>query len=61
MRIKKKNLQKEDKIQKKIVSKYNSQDFAQTQENFAWSHDCETINFRNSVQGLMAIAYSIGF
>ena len=30
----------------KLVLKYNSQDFAQTQENFAGLHDCET--FRNS-------------
>ena len=28
--------------------KYNSQDFAQTQENFAQSHDRETVTFRNS-------------
>ena len=27
---------------------YNSQDFAQTQENFARSHDRETVTFRNS-------------
>ena len=27
---------------------YNSQDFAETQENFAQSHDLETVTFRNS-------------
>ena len=48
MGIKKKKLQKEVEMQKKIVCKYNSQDFAQTQGNFAWSHDRETVTFRNS-------------
>ena len=27
---------------------YNSQDFAQTQENFARLHDRETVTFKNS-------------
>ena len=49
MGIKKKKLQKEVEMQKKIVCKYNSQDFAQTQRNFARSHDRETVTFRNSV------------
>ena len=33
-----------------LVCTYNSQDFAQTQENFARSHAHETVTFRNSVQ-----------
>ena len=35
-------------MQKKLVCAYNSQDFAQTQENFARSQDRETMTFRNS-------------
>ena len=31
---------------------YKSQDFAQTQENFARSHDRETVIFRNSAYTL---------
>ena len=37
-------------MQKKIIiGAYNFQDFAQTQENFARSHNRETVTFRNSV------------
>ena len=35
-------------MHKFLVCAYNSQDFAQTQENFARSHDRETVTFRNS-------------
>ena len=35
-------------MHKFLVCLYNSQDFAQTQEYFAWSHDRETMTFRNS-------------
>ena len=45
MSIIKKKLQK---CKKKLVCAYNSQDFAQTQENFARSQDRETMTFRNS-------------
>ena len=31
-----------------LVWVYTSQDFAQTQQNFARSHDRETVTFRNS-------------
>ena len=31
-----------------LVCGYKSQDFAQSQENFAWSHDHQTVTFRNS-------------
>ena len=48
MGIKKKKLKKRLKCKKKIVRKYNYQDFAQTQGNFARSHDRETVTFRNS-------------
>ena len=33
------------------VCAYNSQDFAQTPENFARSHDRVTVTFRNSAGG----------
>ena len=36
-----------------FVCAYNSQDFAQTQENCARLHDCETVTFRNSEISLM--------
>ena len=35
-------------MHKFLVCAYNSQYFAQTPENFAQSHDCETRTFRNS-------------
>ena len=44
----KKKLKKEVKIHKFLVCAYNSQDFAQTQENFARSQDRATVTFRNS-------------
>ena len=40
--------EKEVKIHKFLVCAYNSQDFAQTPENFAWSLDRKTVTFRNS-------------
>ena len=39
---------KQVKMQKFLVSAYKSQDFAQSQENFARSHDRVTVTFRNS-------------
>ena len=44
---KKKN--KEVKMHIFLVCTDNSQDFAQTAENFARSHNCQTVTFRNSV------------
>ena len=38
-------------MHKFLVCAYNSQYFAQTQENFARSRDRETVKFRNSVFG----------
>ena len=46
----KKKLKKEVKIHIFLGCTYNSQDFAQTQENVVQSHDCETMTFRNSAQ-----------
>ena len=45
--MKKKNV-KEVKMHKFLVHAYKSQDFAQSQNNFARAHDRETITFRNS-------------
>ena len=39
---------KEVKIYKFLVCACKSQDFAQSQKNFARSHDHETVTFRNS-------------
>ena len=39
---------KEVNMHKFWVCAYKSQDFAQGQENFARSHDRETVTFRNS-------------
>ena len=44
----KKKLKKEAKKHKFLVCAYNSQHFAQTQENVARSHDRATVTFRNS-------------
>ena len=41
---------KQVKMQKFLVSAYKSQDFAQSQENFARSHDRVTVTVRNSAQ-----------
>ena len=38
-------------MHKFLVSKYQSQNVAQSQENFARSHDRETVTFRNSELG----------
>ena len=38
---------KEVKIHDIFVCAFKSQDFTQSQENFARSHDCETVTFRN--------------
>ena len=42
-----------------LVSAYNSQDFAQSQENFARSHDGETVTFRNSATAPSPLSYLI--
>ena len=39
-------------MHKVLVSAYKSQDFAQSQKKFAWSHDRETVTLRNSGQTL---------
>ena len=44
----KKNYVKEVEMNKSVVSAYKSQDFAQSQKFFAWSHNRETVTFRNS-------------
>ena len=41
-----------------LVCAYNSQDFAQTQENVARSHDRETVTFRNSEHNARHLLYS---
>ena len=38
----------EVKMHKFLVCAYNSQDFKQTQENYAQLHNRETVTFRNS-------------
>ena len=38
-----------------LVCKYNFQDFAQTQENFARSHKHVTVTFRNSAWDLVFV------
>ena len=43
----KKKLRKKVKINKCLVCAYNSQDFAQIQENFARLHDRTTVKFIN--------------
>ena len=40
------------KIMNFPVCKYKSQNFAQSQQNFASSGDGETVTFRNSVKGV---------
>ena len=44
----KKKTVKEVKMHKFLVCAYKSQDIAQSEENFARSHDRETVTFRNS-------------
>ena len=44
-------------MDKYLVCPYNSQEFAQTQENFARSHDRETVTFRNS--GMVAFSQPV--
>ena len=39
---------KEVKMHNFLLSAYNSQDFAQSQENFARLQDRETVTFKNS-------------
>ena len=57
-----KKQKREVTMHKFLVCAYNSKDFTQTQENFARSHDCETMTFRNSAGGVFvnnkAISYS---
>ena len=43
-----KRRKKEVKMHTFLICAYKSPDFAQTPENFARSHDCETMTFRNS-------------
>ena len=45
---------REVKMQEFSVCTYNSQDFAQTQENVAQSHNHETVTFRNYV-GILSV------
>ena len=45
----KKKAVKEVKMHKFLLSAYKTQDFAQSQENFARSYDRVTVTFRNSV------------
>ena len=45
----KKKQKKKVKMHISLDFAYNSQDFAQTQDNFARLHDRETVTFRNSV------------
>ena len=43
-----KNKKKKDvKMHKSLVCAYNSQNFVQTRQNFALSHDRVTVTFRN--------------
>ena len=42
-----------------LVCTYNSQDFAQIQENLARSHVRETVTFRNSVQPVQQACFFI--
>ena len=44
----KKNTAKEVKMHKYLVCACKSQDFAQSQKFFAWSHDRVTVTFNNS-------------
>ena len=44
----KKNTLKEVKMHKFLVCAYKYQDFAQSRNNFARSHDRETVTIRNS-------------
>ena len=46
----KKKTVKEVKMHKSLVWACKTQDFAQSQTNFAWLHDCETVTFRNSAK-----------
>ena len=45
--------EKEVKMHKHLVCPYNSQYFAQTPENFARSHDRETVTFRNPAPSVL--------
>ena len=45
--MKKKLKKKKVKIHNFFVCAYNSQDFAQTQDNYVRSHDREPVTFRN--------------
>ena len=44
------------KVHDFLVHVYTSQDFAQTQQNFAPSHDGETVTFQNSAEDLPTLA-----
>ena len=47
--LRKQQQQQKVKMHNFLVCAYNSQDFAQTEENFVQLHDHETVTFRNSV------------
>ena len=57
----KKKLEKDVKMHKFLVCAYNSKDFAQTQENFARSHDRETVTFRTPASVLDNIQIFVCF
>ena len=57
--IMKKKLKKVVKMHKFLICAYNSQDFAQTQENFAPSHDGTTVTFRNSVHSKLILRVNL--
>ena len=44
-----------------LVWVYTSQDFAQTQQNFARSHDRETVTFRNSGCRVIGLTIAVVF
>ena len=48
----KKKTVKEVKMHKFLVCAYKSQDFAQSLENYARSHDRDTVTFRNSAYSM---------
>ena len=54
----KKKTVKEVKMHKFLVCTCKSQDFAQSQKNFARSHDRMTVTFRNSVYNVQCTLYN---
>ena len=47
------------KMHQFLLRAYNSQDFAQSQENFARSHDREIVTFRNSVRRGTSLSHAL--